>query len=145
VRSDRTTAGTADWLSQHPEIAIISRDRCGLYAQGAREGAPQARQIADSSHLCKIAWKRFYTDSAKMYGDIDDDPRPREPRPLRRRRAERAVRGGHQSRSVRCRGGDQRTSSSLTQCVQPPIRPAPVHELPATCKAMNDENSDGPH
>ena len=51
VLADRSTAGTADWLSQHPEIEIISRDRCGLYAQGAREGAPQARQIADRFHL----------------------------------------------------------------------------------------------
>src|SRR5271157_4543025 len=43
VLQDRTTAGTAEWLGQHPEVEIVSRDRCGLYAQGAREGAPQAR------------------------------------------------------------------------------------------------------
>ena len=48
---DRTTAGTAQWLGQHPEVEIVSRDRCGLYAQGAREGAPQARQVADRFHL----------------------------------------------------------------------------------------------
>src|ERR1019366_1940860 len=51
VLPDRSTAGTAEWLGQHPEIEIISRDRGGLYAQGAREGAPQARQIADRFHL----------------------------------------------------------------------------------------------
>jgi hypothetical protein len=51
VLPDRSTAGTAEWLSQHPEIEIISRDRSGLYAQGAREGASQARQIADRFHL----------------------------------------------------------------------------------------------
>jgi transposase len=51
VLQDRTTAGTAEWLRQHPEIEIVSRDRCGLYAQGAREGAPQARQVADRFHL----------------------------------------------------------------------------------------------
>ena len=48
---DRTTTGTAEWLGQHPEVEIISRDRCGLYAQGAREGAPQARQVADRFRL----------------------------------------------------------------------------------------------
>ena len=48
---DRTAAGTAEWLGQHPEIEIVSRDRCGLYAEGAREGAPQARQVADRFHL----------------------------------------------------------------------------------------------
>ena len=51
VLQDRTTAGTAEWLRQHPEVEIVSRDRCGLYAQGAREGAPQARQVADRFHL----------------------------------------------------------------------------------------------
>ena len=51
VLADRTTAGTAEWLGQHPEVEIVSRDRCGLYAQGAREGAPQARQVADRFHL----------------------------------------------------------------------------------------------
>ena len=51
VLQDRTTAGTAEWLGQHPEVEIVSRDRCGLYAQGAREGAPQARQVADRFHL----------------------------------------------------------------------------------------------
>src|SRR5271165_1817071 len=51
VLRDRTTAGTAEWLGQHPEVEIVSRDRCGLYAQGAREGAPQARQVADRFHL----------------------------------------------------------------------------------------------
>jgi transposase len=42
---------TATWLKQHPEIKIVSRDRCGLYAQGARQGAPQAKQVADRFHL----------------------------------------------------------------------------------------------
>ena len=44
-------ARTPESLGPHPEIEIVSRDRCGLYAQGAREGAPQARQVADQFHL----------------------------------------------------------------------------------------------
>jgi len=34
---DRSAGATADWLKRHPEIEIISRDRCGLFAQGAHE------------------------------------------------------------------------------------------------------------
>jgi transposase len=51
VLADRTTTRTAEWLGQHPEVEIVSRDRCGRYAQGAHEGAPQARQVADRFYL----------------------------------------------------------------------------------------------
>lgn len=39
------------WLRRHPEIAVVSRDRCGLYAKAARQRAPQALQVADRFHL----------------------------------------------------------------------------------------------
>jgi transposase len=51
VLPDRSATATARWLDEHPEIDVISRDRCGLYAQGAEQGAPQAKQIADRFHL----------------------------------------------------------------------------------------------
>jgi len=51
VQQKRSVEDTAKWLRQHPEIEIVSRDRCGLYAQGARDGAPQAKQVADRFHL----------------------------------------------------------------------------------------------
>lgn len=36
---------------KYPEIQVVSRDRSGVYATAACEGAPQARQVADRWHL----------------------------------------------------------------------------------------------
>lgn len=51
ILDDRSVASTKAWLQERPSIEVVSRDRCGLYAQAAREGAPQARQVADRFHL----------------------------------------------------------------------------------------------
>jgi hypothetical protein len=48
---DRCAKQVAEWLSQHSTVELVSRDRFGLYAQAAVQGAPQAQQIADQFHL----------------------------------------------------------------------------------------------
>lgn len=51
ILDDRSVASAAQWLERHPSVEIVSRDRCGLYAQAVREGTLQARQVADRFHL----------------------------------------------------------------------------------------------
>jgi transposase len=48
---DRAADSFSEWLRQHPEIVTVSRDRCGIYAEGAALGAPQSQQVADRFHL----------------------------------------------------------------------------------------------
>jgi transposase len=48
---DRTAATLEAWLSEHPGIEILSRDRSKTYKRAMSNGAPNAIQVADRFHL----------------------------------------------------------------------------------------------
>jgi len=46
-----------EWLKEHPEVEIISRDRAGAFAEASRLAAPQALQVADRFHVSQNLWE----------------------------------------------------------------------------------------
>jgi transposase len=47
------------WLTEHPSITVIARDRGAGYKQAAAEGLPEAVQVADRWHLMENASAAF--------------------------------------------------------------------------------------
>ena len=56
---DREIATVQAWLSNHPEIMVVSRDRGGGYGEAAAKALPNAVQVADRWHMMENASSAF--------------------------------------------------------------------------------------
>lgn len=67
---DREPATVKAWLSSHPGIRVVARDRAGGYAGAIAAATPMAVQVADRWHLMKNASATFLQAVRSEMGPI---------------------------------------------------------------------------
>ncbi|CAO4167578.1 Transposase IS204/IS1001/IS1096/IS1165 DDE domain-containing protein [Methylorubrum aminovorans] len=67
---DRESGTVEAWLSAHPEIAVLARDRGGCYGEAAARALPMATQVADRWHLMENASAAFLDAVRKSMASI---------------------------------------------------------------------------
>jgi len=70
VLPDREAQTVRAWLSDHPGIQVVARDRAGAYADGVRSGAPKAVQVTDRWHLLRNIGDALARVLDRHHGDL---------------------------------------------------------------------------
>ena len=94
---DRQSETLAAWIKSHPGVEWVCRDRAMAYAEGARQGAPDAEQVADRWHLLRNVYEALEAVVSRHRPALRAAASPSEPQPapgapLPPRSAERAGR-----------------------------------------------------
>jgi len=87
---DRSVEGLQAWLEKHPGVEVITRDRCGIYAEAAEQGAANAVQVADRFHLflnLSTAVERTLEERSRELRISDEAPAPVQVTPPDERKA----------------------------------------------------------
>lgn len=122
---DRTAEALAVWLKAHPSVEIISRDRAGAYADGARRGAPNAVQVADRWHLLHNLVEALERLFDRLPTDVRTPASPIVTRPTIRQSAPEAD-SKSKTRSERASSVEQSAP------VRPPTRPEQIQQARRT-------------
>lgn len=67
---DRALDTSRSWLTRHPSISIVARDRGGGYGEAIAKALPEAEQVADRWHLMENSSRAFLDAVGKSMRQI---------------------------------------------------------------------------